>query len=48
MDKEITRKEYWKKSTTLWVKKALTKKNFVNYTNKVYIKKLKEVVLNKL
>ena len=48
MDKEITRRKYQKELTTLWVKKAVTKKNFVNYLNKVYINKLKKVVPDKL
>ena len=49
MDKKITRREHQKGLTTLWAKKkALTKKNFVNYINKVHINKLKEVVPDKL
>ena len=48
MDKKITRREYQKRLTIFWTKKALTKKNFVNYINKVHINKLKEVVPDKL
>ena len=35
-------------NNTLGKIKALTKKNFVNYINKVHINKLKEVVPDKL
>ena len=48
MDKKITRREHYKGLTTFWAKKALTKKNFVNYINKVHINKLKKVVPDKL
>ena len=48
MDNKITRREYQKRLTIFWTKKALTKKNFVNYINKVHINKPKEVVSYKL
>ena len=43
MDKEIIRKEHQKKLTVLWAKIALTKKNFIDYINKVHINRLRKL-----